>query len=239
MIDLFIRKLRARHNVSKEEESALRSANWISRRFDRLDTMVRSGTQMTHSILLLSGFAFRCKYTADGVRQIVENNIAGDFVDLHGFLLGRLEHDIIAASRCEIATVAHSELKRITDQSPRLARMLWFQTLVDAAIHREWMLVLGKKRSRARVAQLFCEMHARLKLVGLTTGGHFPLPFNQQEMADVTGMTSVHLNRCLKELREGGLATFRAGQVEIHDMPGLVQEAQFDPTYLHTGAHNI
>lgn len=239
MIDLFIRKLRARHAVSKDEEAALRGLAWEKRRYDRRETLVRTGTNVDHSILLLSGFAFRCKYTVDGVRQIVENNVAGDFVDLHGFLLGRLEHDIIAASRCEIATVPHTELKRLTDQSPRIGRMLWFQTLVDAAIHREWMLVLGKKRSRARVAQLFCEMHSRLKLVGLTTDGHLTLPFNQQEMADITGMTSVHLNRCLKELREGGLATFRTGRVEIHDPAGLAQEAQFDPTYLHIGAHNI
>src|SRR5690606_15858758 len=115
-------------------------------------------------------WAIRAKYAPDGARQIVEINLAGDFIDLHGFILKRLEHEISAASQCEIATVPHSELRRILEHMPRLARVLWFQTLVDAAIHREWMLVLGKKRSRARIAQFFCEMHSRLKIVGQAGG---------------------------------------------------------------------
>jgi CRP-like cAMP-binding protein len=238
-IDLFIRKLRARHDLSQEEELALREMRWSPARFDRHQVMVRQGEAIDHSILLLSGFALRSKVAADGARQIVETNVAGDFVDLHGFILRRLEHEITAANECEVATVPHRELTRITDKYPRLTRVLWFQTLVDASIHREWMLVLGKKRSRARIAQLFCEMHARLSIVGLTSDGGFSLPFNQQELADITGMTAVHLNRSLKELRDAGLVTYRNGRVELHDFAGLCRSAQFDPTYLHIGPHDI
>lgn len=238
-IDLFIRKLRARHDLSRDEEAALRGMQWSSRRFERNQVIVRSGEELDHSMLLLSGFALRCKFTADGARQIVEINLAGDFIDLHGFILKRLEHEISAASRCEIGTVPHSELKRVTEQFPRLSRVLWFQTLVDAAIHREWMLVLGKKRGRARVAQFFCEMHKRQKIVGLTGDAGYGLPFSQHELADITGMTPVHLNRCLKELRDAGLVTFRNAKVELHDIPGLAREAQFDPAYLHLGSHEL
>jgi CRP-like cAMP-binding protein len=238
-IELFVRKLRSRHDLSREEEAALRAMGWQPRPFARGDTIVHSGEDLDHSMLLLSGFVFRCKFTADGTRQIVETNLAGDFIDLHGFILKRLEHDIVAASRCDIATVPHAEIRRVTDAFPRLSRVLWFQTLVDASIHREWMLVLGKKRGRARVAQLFCEMQARLKLVGMTSDEGYSLPFNQAELADITGMTPVHLNRCLKELRDAGFATFRNGQVELHDLPGLKREAQFDPAYLHIGPHLI
>jgi CRP-like cAMP-binding protein len=238
-LDLFIQKLRARHELSRDEEAALRGMRWSDRRYERHQVMVRSGELLEYSMLLLSGFALRCKFTADGARQILETNVAGDFIDLHGFILRRLDHEITAASRCNIGLVPHSELKRVSELCPRLSRILWFQTLVDAAITREWMLVLGKKRSRARVAQFFCEMHSRLKLVGLTSDGGYAIPFNQQELADITGMTPVHLNRCLKELREADMVTFRNGQVRLHDPAGLARDAQFDPGYMHIGARDI
>ncbi len=238
-IDLFIRKLRARNDLSHDEEAALRGMDWSLRRYERSQVLVRAGEKLNQSMLLLSGFALRCKYSADGARQIVEVNLPGDFIDLHGFILKRLEHEISAASRCEIGTVPHSEVKRVTELFPRLTRVLWFQTLVDAAIHREWMLVLGKKRGRSRVAQFFCELQRRLKIVGLIGDGDYDLPFNQQELADITGMTPVHLNRCLKELRDAGLVTFRNGKVAIHDLAGLGRDAQFDPAYLHLGPHDL
>lgn len=238
-IELFVRKLRGRHDLSGEEEAALRKMSWQHRRFERNQVIVQSDVELENSMLLLSGFVFRCKFTADGTRQIVETNLAGDFIDLHGFILQRLEHDIVAASRCEIATVPHSDLRKIMEDFPRLTRVLWFQTLVDASIHREWMLVLGKKRSRTRVAQLFCEMYTRLKLVGMAGDSNFSLPFSQQELSDITGMTPVHLNRCLRELRDAGLVTYRNGQVELHDLEGLKRAAQFDPAYLHIGPHHL
>jgi len=238
-IDLFIRKLRARHDLTKDEEAALRGMRWDERRFERHQIMVRTGEELDHSMLLMSGFAVRSKLAADGARQIVETNVAGDFIDLHGFILKRLEHEITAASRCSIARVPHTELQRVTENCPRLARTLWFQTLVDAAIHREWMLVLGKKRGRSRVAQLFCEMHTRLKIVGLTRDSGYALPFSQTELADITGMTPVHLNRCLRELRDAGLVTYRSGEVELHDVAGLARDAQYDEAYLHLGRHDL
>jgi len=238
-IDLLILKLRARHDLSSEEENALRSIRWLERTFERNDVMVRPGEELHHSMLLTSGFVLRSKFASDGVRQIVETNVPGDFVDLHGFILKRLEHEISAASRCNVALAPHDDLRRITERLPRLTRVLWFQTLVDAAIHREWMLVLGKKRSRSRVAQFFCEMQARLAIVGLVDGSGYGLPFSQQELADITGMTPVHLNRSLKELREAGLVTFRNGRVDLHDLPRLARDAQFDPGYLHIGIHEI
>ena len=238
-LDPLILKLRARHDLSSEEEAVLRGMRFSLRKFERNEVMVRSGQELNSSMLLASGFALRSKIAADGSRQIVETNVTGDFIDLHGFILKRLEHEISAASRAEVMTVPHEELKRVTERFPRLTRALWFQTLVDAAIHREWMLVLGKKRSRSRIAQFFCEMHTRLKIVGLADENGYGLPFNQLELADITGMTPVHLNRCLRELRDSGLVTFRGGQVEIHDLQGLTRDAQFDPNYLHLSRHDL
>ena len=238
-VGLLILKLRARHDLSPEEESALRSMRWAERTYERNQVMVRSGDVLDHSILLLRGFVLRSKITKDGARQILETNVAGDFVDLHGFILKRLEHEVSGASRCDVAMVPHDELARVTGCFPRLTRVLWFQTLVDASIHREWMLVLGKKRSRARIAQFFAEMQIRLGLVGLADESGYTLPFSQVELADITGMTPVHLNRCLKELRESGIVTYRNGRVEIHDLARLARDAQFDPSYLYIGLHEI
>jgi len=237
--DLFIQKLRARHHLSGEEEAALREMRWSDRRFGRHEVMVRAGEKLEHSMLLLSGFVLRRKFTAEGEQQILEINVTGDFIDLHGFILQRLDHEIVAASSCDIALVPHSELKRVTETFPRLGRILWFQTLIDAAINREWTLVLGKKRSRARVAQLFCEMHTRLGIVDQSDASGYALPFNQQELADITGMTPVHLNRCLKELRDAELVTYRSGKVSLLNLAALAQSAQFDPGYLHLGPHEI
>jgi CRP-like cAMP-binding protein len=239
MIDAFIRKLRVRHDLSGEEEQALRGMRWSERDYGRNEVMVRSGEELEHSMLLLSGFALRSKLARDGSRQIVETNMTGDFIDLHGFILKRLDHEISAASQCRVALAPHDELRRVTESLPRLSRVLWFQTLVDASIHREWMLVLGKKRSRSRIAQFFCEMHSRLSLAGLAAAPTYQLPLSQEQLADITGMTTVHLNRCLKELRDSGLVTFRNGNVDLHDLDGLKRDAQYDPAYLHIGPHVI
>ena len=101
------------------------------------------------------------------------------------------------------------------------------------------MMVLGKKRSRGRLSHLFCEMQTRLSIVGTPSEDTYSLPFNQQDLADITGMTPVHLNRCLKELRDAELVTFRNGQVQIHDRAGISRDAQYDPVYLHLGKHCI
>jgi CRP-like cAMP-binding protein len=183
--------------------------------------------------LLIDGIVGRYKDLANGERQIQELHVAGDFVDLHGFLLKRLDHNIGAVSACRIAIVPHDRLRRITEEYPHLARLLWLSTMLDASIQRETILSIGRRPALSRIAHLMCEMSVRLRLVGRGDGERFLLPMKQTDLADTTGLTSVHVNRMLKQLRDQSLLTFRGGEVVIHDWEKLARVAEFDPAHLH------
>jgi CRP-like cAMP-binding protein len=226
-------KLRVRDLVVPEEEEVLRASVAEIREHPAGRTIVRSGTTLSGSTLLVSGIVCRYKDLADGQRQIMELHIAGDFVDLHGFLLKRLDHNIGTMTAVRIALVPHDALRGITETHPHLGRMLWFSTLLDAAIHREKILSIGRRSAVARIAHILCELMVRLRLVGLADETGYALPLTQADLADVTGLTSVHVNRMLKKLRDEKLLTFRGGRVAIDDWEGLQRLAEFDPTYLH------
>lgn len=226
-------KLRVRDVVGTEEEEVLRASVAEIRDHPAGRTIVRSGTTLSASTLLVEGIVCRYKDLADGQRQIMELHVAGDFVDLHGFLLKRLDHNIGTMTPVRIALVPHDALRGITETHPHLGRMLWFSTLLDAAIHREKILSIGRRSAVARIAHILCELLVRLRLVGLADETGYALPLTQADLADVTGLTSVHVNRMLKKLRDDKLLTFRGGRVTIGDWEGLQRVAEFDPTYLH------
>jgi CRP-like cAMP-binding protein len=232
MIEKAILKLKARDNVSDEEERVLRDAiaRWDDVPADRI--VVRAGEELTNSILLIDGLMCRYRDLRNGERQIMELHVPGDFLDLHSFLLKRLEHNVMALVPSRIAIAPHVRLAAITEHHPHLARMLWLTTLIDAAIHREWLVSLGRRSAIARIAHFFCEMQARLALVGLADATGFPLPITQTDLAECLGLTAVHVNRVLRKLREAGLTIFRDGRVEILDDAGLKRTAEFDPDYL-------
>jgi CRP-like cAMP-binding protein len=176
-----------------------------------------------------------CRYKdlKDGQRQVTELHVAGDFADLHSFTLKRLDHSVMTLTPCRVGIVPHEKLHRITEQHPHLTRVYWFATNLDAAIHREWELSLGRRSAISRVAHLLCELEVRLGLVGLAQGSGYDLDLTQTDLAECLGLTSVHVNRTLRELREQGLVQFRSGRVEIYDLPGLRRIAEFDPAYLY------
>ena len=233
MIDKHLMKLRARDDISAEEEAAIRAAvsHSIDVRADRL--AVRERELMDHSMILLSGIAARRKDMRDGRRQYTELHVAGDFTDLHSFTLKYLDHDIVALSDCSFALVPHENLKKITERHPHLTRVLWFSTNVDAAIHREWVVSLGTRSALARMAHLFCEMFVRMELVGLTRGLCYDFPISQQELGEMLGITSVHANRTLQQLRKQGVVEFAGGLVTIRDVAALKEMAEFDASYLY------
>jgi CRP-like cAMP-binding protein len=232
VIEKLLMKLAARDEVSPEEEAALRDAVGDAVDVPSDKTVIRAGQDLNDSTLLVEGLMCRYKDLRDGGRQISELHLAGDFVDLHSFTLKRLDHNIMALTPCRIAPAPHEKLKRITEQFPHLARLLWFSTNLDAAIHREWMLSLGRRTAVARTAHLFCELFIRFELVGMTEGGAYRLPITQTDLAECLGLTAVHVNRTLKVLREQGLVAFRGGTVTIHDLAGLKRIAEFSPAYL-------
>jgi CRP-like cAMP-binding protein len=226
-------KLRARDLVGAEEEQVLRASIAELQEHPEGRTIVRTGTTLSASTLLVEGIVCRYKDLADGQRQIMELHVAGDFVDLHGFLLKQLDHNVGAMTPIRVASVPHDALRGITETHPHLGRMLWFSTLLDAAIHREKILSIGRRSALARIAHIFCELLVRLRIVGLADDSGYALPLTQADLADVTGLTSVHVNRMLKKLRDDKLLTFRGGRVTIDDWERLQRVAEFDPTYLH------
>ena len=233
MVDLLIRKLQLRDVLSPNEVAILHALPMRTSTHPRKSHIVREGEHQTFSRLLLQGWAARAKTMADGRRQITELHLPGDFVDLHSFLLKRLDHDVIALTPCTIANVDHGRLRELSETEPHLLRLLWLSTLIDAAIHREWLSLMGRASAFQQLAHLLCELHLRLQAVGLADARVFALPLIQEELADVCGITPVHVNRVLQDLRGKGLILTEGRMIEIPDVARLHGVARFDPVYLN------
>jgi CRP-like cAMP-binding protein len=228
---------RHRDDLSAQELAALEEAAGSVTTYGAREEMVHHGTEITHSMLLVEGFVCRYMDGLDGERQLVALHVPGDFVDLHGFPLRRLDHDIASLTDVKVANYPHPVLSKLIIDHPHLGRMLWFSTLLDAAMHREWIFRLGRLGAIGRVAHFFAEIGRRLQMVGLSDGSNFPLPFHQSDLAEACGITPVHANRVLRELRERGIVTFRGGQVAVSDILALHTIAEFDDGYLYPSAH--
>jgi CRP-like cAMP-binding protein len=230
--ELFLRGRRRQH-LADGEQRALEAAISEVRRVPARTQIIREGERLHHSMLLLSGFT--CRYMDDraGQRQLLSLHVPGDFLDLHGFPLERLDHDVATVTAVEIAVFPHDKLMGLVEQYPHLTRLLWFSTLLDAAMHREWIFRLGRLDAAGRVAHLLCETHERLRAVGLADVDRFDFPLTQQDIGEACGLTSVHANRTVARLRTEGLATVSRRKVEVHDLAQLRRVAEFSPDYLY------
>jgi CRP-like cAMP-binding protein len=233
MISVHLKKLRRRTELSSEEERAIRDCVSETRKAPADQLLVRAGQELSSSLLLLDGWLARSKDLPSGERQVTELHVAGDFADLHGFTLKRLDHDITTVSECILAVVPHDRFSELAARHPRLARIYWMLTNVDAAITRELSLSLGQRSAISRMAHLFCELHARLDVVGRARADGFELPLTQRELAECLGLTVVHVNRTIQELRRRGLIELENRQLTIRDRRGLGGLAEFDPSYLY------
>jgi CRP-like cAMP-binding protein len=232
MTNPLILQLEQRDSLSDVERQALASVILRTRTCRTGEVMVREDDEISESTLLLEGFAARTKTLRDGKRQITSVHVSGDFVDLHAFLLKKIDHSIEALTPCTIAAVPHKELERITEQFPHLTRLLWLSTVIDAAIHRTWIVAMGRRSSVAQMAHFICEMYLRLVVPGPTPHWRFRLPLTQTELGDILGLSSVHVNRVIQDLRGRGLLTWQDQAVTINDWDRLAGLAEFDPTYL-------
>jgi CRP-like cAMP-binding protein len=232
IVAALVRALERRDTLSARERTALADAVAEVRLYAPGDTLIRAGVSAEYSTLLLGGLLGRVFYMAEGKRQIVALHLPGDFVDLHSLLLKRLDHDVVALSEVRVALFPHAALRRLTETEPHLTRMLWLLTVIDGAIHREWIGRLGHSAA-LRIAQLLCELQVRLEVIGQTTPEGFSIDLTQADLGDMTGLTPVHVNRTLRKLREANLAVMRDGYAAIPDLERLREFAGFDPTYLY------
>lgn len=233
MIEAHLKKLRARDDIGPEEERTIRAlvSEVVEVPADRI--AIRHDTELHQSVLLLEGWMARAKDLPNGKRQVAELHVAGDFVDLHGFTLKRLDHDVITLTRCRVAHVPHERLTNLTERFPHLARLYWFMTNIDAAIQREWTLSLGCRSALSHMAHLFCELNIRLGITGLAEHDFYVFPLTQVELGECLGLTAVHVNRTLQELRQRKLIELENRQMKILDLDGLKRVADFDDAYLY------
>ncbi|MES2271453.1 MAG: Crp/Fnr family transcriptional regulator [Pseudomonadota bacterium] len=220
-------------SLSLEEHAVLESVISEVRTLSPRSMIVRAGEPIYHSTLLIDGFM--CRYVDDreGLRQLVAVQVAGDFVDLHAYPLKVLDHDVATLTAATVAIIPHGKLDQINAAMPELTRKLWFSTLLDAAVHRAWLFRLGRLDAVGRVAHFLSETNVRLQLAGLSDGTRFALGFTQTDISEICGITNVHTNRVLRQLREEQLCVFRSSIVEIQDVEGLARRGQFDPGYLY------
>lgn len=236
-VEKLLMKLRVRDDVSAMEEDILRTIIEPPVLMPSRSVVVKEGVLLERSALLVQGMLGRCKDMRDGQRQITEVHVPGDFADLHSFTLKRLDQDVVALNDCWISWVPHIALRDITENQPHLGRLLWLSTNLDAAIHRAWTVSLGRRDAPARLAHLLCELQVRLSIVGMADEDGYVLPLTQIDLAECLGLTAVHVNRVLRQLRERGFATFRGGRVTIQDFKGLRRLAEFSTDYLFLDKH--
>lgn len=201
-------------------------------RFRPDEDIVAEGSRPQESCLMLHGLAARSQSVSGGGRQITALHISGDFVDLHAYLLKTMDHSVVAMGPCEVAFVPHSAIRSVTEQSHHLGRLFWLSTVIDGAIQRTWITCLGRRSVEQQLAHLFCELYRRLEAAGMARDFRFELPLTQAQLADVLGLSVVHVNKKLQQLRNTGLVEWKNSTVRILDYDGLAALAEFDPTYL-------
>lgn len=233
MTSPMVRKLRHGAPLSPADERALLAACAAVRDYAAGEEVIAEGERPHHVHVVLDGFACRYKMLPDGGRQIMAWLAPGDFCDLHVTILGEMDHGVGAVTASRIAAIPADAVERLSSLSPTLSRALWWATLVDEAVLREWLVGMGRRPADQQVAHLFCELLLRLRAVDRAAGNRFELPVTQAELADSVGLTPVHVNRVVQQLRAAGYLEWRGGVVTVLDEPGLMAFAEFDANYLH------
>lgn len=183
---------------------------------------------------LVSGFAIRHKIVAGGARQIMSIHMKGDIVDLQNSFLGVADHSVQVLTEAEVALIPRESVRQLAFERPAVGMAMWFDTLVDASVFREWIANVGRRDAHTRIAHLLCEFSLRLNVAGLREATDYELPMSQEHLADCTGLTPVHVNRMLKLLENEGLISRRSGRsVTIGDWNKLAYAGDFDSNYLH------
>jgi len=231
--DRLIRKLESATGLTVEEAAAVRNLPLKPRRVEAEAEVVREGDRPTESCLLVEGCLVRQKVTPEGRRQILSIHTPGDFADLQSIHLPVMDHSIVAVGSGTVAFVPHAEIEALWRRHPSLAQAFWREALTDAAIHREWICNVGARPAYQRTAHLLCEFFLKMQVIGLTTGRRCPFPLSQRDLADCMGLSPVHVNRTLQQLRAADLILLSGKVLTVPDFAALQAAGQFDPTYLH------
>jgi CRP-like cAMP-binding protein len=228
-----VRKLRHGARLSDEETVLLETLISQPEDVGPHHDLIVEGEAPDHVHVVLRGFAFRYKLLPDGGRQIMAWLVPGDFCDLHVSVLGEMDHSIATLTASTITYLPRNGLEALTENHPNLTHALWWATLVDEAVLREWLVNMGRRPAHRQVAHMFCEVRVRLGAVGMADDDAMDFPLSQTDLADTAGLSPVHVNRVVQQLRDEGLISWRGRVLKVLDVAGLEAFAEFNPNYLH------
>ena len=233
MVPALALRLEAFTRLSQDDRAALAKISKVARVIPARRDLIREGERPRYVHLMVDGWACRYKALTDGRRQVVAFFVPGDFCDLNVYVLKEMDHSIGAITRLSVADISRDEMDELTSNHPRITQALWWEELVTNSIQREWTLNIGQRTAYERIAHLLVELFLRLRSVKLTNGDSCDFPITQTDIADATGLTAVHVNRTLQELRRDGLIILERKRLRIPDLKRLKDAAMFNTNYLH------
>jgi CRP-like cAMP-binding protein len=228
-----IRKLESITPLAPEAAAALLRLPLRLKTVPADQDIVREGDTPSECCLIVEGFACRYNTTAEGKRQIHSFHISGDIPDLQTLHLHVMDHNLGTLVPSKLAFIQHDDLRNLMRSHPRLGDLFWRDTLIDAAVFRQWLMGIGRRDAHARIAHLLCELLVRLRAVELVEDHACDLPVTQAELGDALGISTVHINRVLQELRRENLISLKGRSLKVLDWEALQKAGEFDPTYLH------
>lgn len=226
-------RLEAFTRLSQDDRAAIAKLNKVARVIPPRRDLIREGEKPQYVHLMVDGWACRYKALPDGRRQIVAFFVPGDFCDLNVYILKQMDHSVGAITRLSVADISREDMDALTMNHPRVTQALWWEELVNASIQREWTLNVGQRTAYERIGHLLLELFLRLRSVGMTQADSCDFPLTQTDIADATGLTPVHVNRTLQELRRDGLIVLERKRLQIPKLQRLMDAAMFNANYLH------
>jgi CRP-like cAMP-binding protein len=228
-----LRRLNIVSGLDDADIAAIRALPINVRHWEAGRTIVSDGERPTECCLVIEGFCIRAKTTASGQRQILSIHIPGEIPDLQSLHLHRMDHDLIAVAPSTLGFISHTSMRALTRTNPNIAEVLWRDTLIDSAIFREWIVNVGQRPAASRLAHTVVELRRRLAVIGREAGDTFEMPLTQEQISEALGITPVHANRIIRQLRDDGIVDINRGRVTVLNEAKLAELAQFDDRYLH------
>jgi CRP-like cAMP-binding protein len=228
-----LRKLSSLGAISKSETDAVFALPVTIRDMRPEQDLVRQGDRPSQTCVMLAGMSYRFKIVGDGAKQIFSYHISGDLPDLQSLYLVSMDHTLCTLTRSTVAFVPHRALHNLIDTHPRLAGLLWRDTLIDGSIVREWMCSIGRRSAKSRIAHLICELFVRYRNLGLAEGMTIPFALTQVNLGDSLGLSVVHVNRVVRKLKQDQLIAIEGRRLTVLHWDALVRTGDFDPDYLH------
>ncbi len=232
-LEIFVRKLLSHSLLSTEVQNAMADLPYSLRRLEPGEYIMREGDCAQICPILLSGYAFRHKISKSGGRQIVALKIPGDPLDFQSLYLKAADHNLQALTVVELAIVSLSDLENLVVNRPPLARAVLVDILIEASIGREWLLNIGRRDALARLAHFLCELHVRLRQMASPGLDESDIPLTQEQLADLLGLTPVHINRTLRSLEASGAVRRTGRRLRVANVEQLYTIAGFSDLYLH------